>query len=99
MPITLALYHLSIIFLQDDTSSDFSDLGKKLLGGFVLAVVVAVAYAFIKVRLRDEKPPAEFLSINSSRRTDEPTKVVDLDVDLNEGDSLPNGRATARARE
>jgi len=66
MPTTIALYYLSLLaisFLQDDTSSDFSDLGKKLLGGFTLAVVVAVAYTFIKLRLRDKKPPAEFISI------------------------------------
>ncbi len=40
MPTTIALYYLSLIaisFLQDDTSSDFSDLGKKLLGGFASA--------------------------------------------------------------
>ena len=79
MPTIIALYHLSLIaisFLQDDSSSDFSDLGKKLLGGFALAVVVAVAYTFIKLRLRDKKPPAEFISINSFQRTDETSKVA-----------------------
>jgi hypothetical protein len=34
--------------------------------------VVAVAITFIKLRLRDKKPPAEFISINSSQRKDEP---------------------------
>jgi hypothetical protein len=79
MPINLAFYHLgllSITFLQADASSDFSDLGKKLLGGFVLAVVVAVAYTFIKLRLRDKKPPAQFISINPFPRTDESPKVT-----------------------
>ncbi len=71
MPTTLALYHLgllSITLLQDGPSSDFNDLGKYLLGGFALAVVVAVAYAFIKLRLRDKKPPSEFISINPKNR-------------------------------
>jgi hypothetical protein len=79
MPTTLAPYQLSVIaisLLQDDTSSDFNDLGKKLLGGFVLAVVVAVVFTFIKLRLRDKKPPAEFISISSSLRKDEPSKVT-----------------------
>lgn len=74
MPATLALYHLglvSIALLQADAPSDFSDLGMKLLGGFVLAVVVAVAYTLIKLRWRDNRPPAEFISINSSKGKDE----------------------------
>ena len=78
MPTALAFYHLSlltIIFLQDDTSSDFNDLGKQLLAGFVIAVVVAVAVAFIKLRLRDKKPPAQFISISSFQTKDEPPKV------------------------
>ena len=79
MPITLALYHFSLFsisFLQDNPSSDFNGLGKKLLGGFVLAVVVAVTYIFIKLRLRDKKPPTEFISIRSFQRTDETSKVA-----------------------
>ena len=78
MPATLVLLHLwllSISILQDDTFSDFGDLGKQLLGGFVLAVVIAVAYAFIKLRLRDQKPSTQFISISSSSGPDEATKV------------------------
>jgi hypothetical protein len=78
MPTLLAFYHLSllsILLLQDDTASDFNDLGKQLLGGFALAVVVAVAFTFIKLRLRDKKPPAQFISINPFQKTDETSKV------------------------
>jgi uncharacterized BrkB/YihY/UPF0761 family membrane protein len=76
--LALALYQLSqlsIIFLQENTASDFNDLGAQLLGGFVLAVVVAVAFTFIKFRLRNKKPPAQFISISSFQKTDETSKV------------------------
>ena len=78
MPATLALLYLlllSITILQEDPSADFGDLGKQLLGGFVLAVVVAVAYTFIKLRLRDQKPSEQFISISSFKGTDEATKI------------------------
>ena len=53
-------------FVQEGEASDFNDLGKLLLGGFVLAVGVAIAFTFVKLRLREKKPPAaEFISINS----------------------------------
>lgn len=71
MPTTLALYHLSFLvisLLQDDAFSDFNGLGKKLLGGFVIAVVAAVAFTFIRLRLRDRKPPTQFISINPEKR-------------------------------
>ena len=66
MPTAFALYHLCLIAIslqQDNVSSDFNELGKQLLGGFVLAVVVAVAFTLIKLRLRDKNPPAKFISI------------------------------------
>ena len=78
MPTTLAVHQLFLIaisFLQDDTTADFSELGNKLLGGFVLAVVIAVTYAILKLRWRDKNPPAQFISINPNERNDEPAKV------------------------
>lgn len=81
MPATFAFYHLWLLSISiadiadDDTLSDFGDLGKELLGGFAIAVVVAVVYNLIKLRLRDQKPPAQFISISSFKGTDEATKV------------------------
>jgi len=81
MPATLALYHLwwlSIAIADvaaDDLGSDFGDLGKELLGGFAIAVVAAVAYAFLKLRWRDHNPPAQFISISPLKQPNKATKV------------------------
>jgi hypothetical protein len=79
MPAILALHHLwllTIAILQDNAFSDFGDLGNQLLIGFVLAVVVAVAYTFIKMRWREQRPPEQFISINSLKDPDEATTKV-----------------------
>lgn len=82
MPATLALHHVWLLSIAiadvagDDTLADFGDLGKDLLGGFVLAVVVAIAYTFIKLRWRDQNPPEQFISITSLKEPNEPTKAV-----------------------
>jgi len=67
--LTFALYLpclLTITLLQETIGSDFNDLGRKLLIGFVLAVVFAIAFTIIKLRLRDKNPPAAFISITAS---------------------------------
>jgi hypothetical protein len=61
---------LALSFLQETTGSDFNDLGKKLLEGFALAVVCAIAYTFIKLRRRDRNPPPAFISITATPATD-----------------------------
>jgi hypothetical protein len=75
--LTLALYFpasLGISLLQDSIGSDFSDLGRKLLGGFAAAVVVAVVFTVVKLRLRDKKAPAAFISVTSCTDEDAPSK-------------------------
>ena len=77
MPTVIAFYQLCIVvidLLEDNTSSDFNDLGRQLIGGFVAAVIIAVAFAFIKLRMREKNPPAPFISITASKHTDEAAK-------------------------
>ncbi|MGH9880052.1 MAG: hypothetical protein ACRD6N_01350 [Pyrinomonadaceae bacterium] len=51
---------------ESEVGADFNDLGKLLLGGFAAAIVVALTFTFVKLRLRERKPQvAEVLSINS----------------------------------
>jgi high-affinity Fe2+/Pb2+ permease len=79
MPTVIALYQLCVILidlLQDNTSSDFNDLGRQLIGGFVAAVIIAVAFAFIKLRMREKNPPTPFISITASKDADEVSKGV-----------------------
>ena len=70
--LTFAIYcfgSLASGLFQEPIGSDFNDLGRKLLGGFVLAVVVAIAFTVIRLRLRDKHPPAAFISINPDKRS------------------------------
>jgi high-affinity Fe2+/Pb2+ permease len=79
MPTVIALYLLSIVLIdliEGNSSSDFNDLGRQLIGGFVAAVIIAVAFAFIKLRMRDKNPPAPFISITASKNPDEAAKGV-----------------------
>ena len=78
--LTFAFYYLgsfAISLLQESIGSDFNDLGRKLLGGFVLAVVFAIAFTIIKLRLRDKNPPAAFISITASPAKEVTPKAAD----------------------
>jgi hypothetical protein len=69
MPTTFALYQifwLALTFLQIDTDNDFADLGRKLIGGFVAAVVFAIAFTLIRLRIQDKKPRPKFVSITQA---------------------------------
>jgi hypothetical protein len=71
--LNLALCYLgptAVIFYQNTIGSDFSDLGRKLLGGFLVGVAFAVAFAVSKVRQRDKNPPKSFISIIASESRD-----------------------------
>lgn len=62
---TLALISL----LQENNTAAFDDLGKLLVGGVAVAIVSAVAFTFVRFRLRDKKPPtSNFISISSAEK-------------------------------
>jgi hypothetical protein len=60
---------LAFINLLQETETNFNDLGKLLLGGVAAAIVFAIAFTFVRLRLRDKKPPtSNFISISSSEK-------------------------------
>ena len=67
MVIFLAVYNsVCLIAWLQETQTDFNDLGKLLLGGVVAAVVFAVAFTFVRLRLREKNPePSNFISISA----------------------------------
>lgn len=48
----------------DAEETDFSGLGKMMLGGFLVAVAVAIAITFVRLRIREKKPANHFVSIS-----------------------------------
>ena len=71
--LTFALYFpvsLAISLLQDSIGIEFGDQGRKLLGGFAVAVVVAIVFTVIKFRMRDKHPSRAFISVTSCAEED-----------------------------
>lgn len=55
-----------LLLLQDTPTTAFDDLGKLLLGGTVAAIVLAVGFTLVRLRMRDKKPQtSNFISIAS----------------------------------
>ena len=51
--------------LQEAAPTEFNDLGKLLLVGVIAAIVLAVVLTWVRLKLRDKRPPtANFISIN-----------------------------------
>ena len=52
--------------------TDFNDLGKLMLLGFAAAIFFALAFTFVRLRLRDKNPqPSGFISISAPVEKDE----------------------------
>lgn len=65
--LTVSLESLTVLALIQETQTDFQDLGKLLLGGVIAAIVVAIAFTFVRMKLRDKKPQtSSFISIAAS---------------------------------
>jgi hypothetical protein len=66
-PCVLALINLlQELAVENPATTAFDDLGKLLLGGMVVAIVVAVGFTFVRFKRQDKHPPASrFISINS----------------------------------
>lgn len=57
-----------LMILLQENASNFDDLGKLLLGGVVAAIVVAIGFTVVRLRLRDKKPQtSSFISISSEK--------------------------------
>ena len=57
-----------LMYMLQENSGNFDDLGKLLLGGVAAAIVVAVGFTLVRFRLRDKKPQtSNFISINSEK--------------------------------
>ena len=57
---------LEIFSPDSDALADMNDLGTLMLGGFIFAVVAAVALTIVRLRIREKKPKAaQFISINA----------------------------------
>ena len=65
MVLLIAWFELvTLMSVIQETQTDFQDLGKLLLGGVIAAIVVAIAFTFVRMKLRDKKPQTSpFISI------------------------------------
>ena len=63
---------ICVFALTEETSTDFNDLGKLMLAGFAAAVVLAIGFTFIRLRLREKAPQtSNFISISSTEEKTE----------------------------
>jgi hypothetical protein len=71
--LTISLSSALLFIAQgaDTEAHSFDDLGNLLLGGILLAILLAIAVAFLKLRSQNKRGAAtDFVSINPARRED-----------------------------
>ena len=68
MLLLIAWFELVTLLIQE-TPTDFQDLGKLLFLGVIAAIVVAIGFTFVRMKLRDKKPHnSSFISIAASEK-------------------------------
>ena len=56
-----------LLNFQENTTTAFDDLGKLLLGGTVAAILLAIGFTVVRMRMREKKPQtSNFISISSA---------------------------------
>lgn len=59
---------VALLALLQESATDFNDIGKLMLGGFAVAVILAVALTFFRLKVREKNPgKSSFTSIGSTR--------------------------------
>jgi len=62
---------ICVFALTEETSADFNDLGKLMIAGLAAAIVFALAFTFVRLRLREKTPQSNFISISSTQKKNE----------------------------
>lgn len=58
---------VALAMLFQEAATDFNDIGKLMLGGFAVAVILAVALTFFRLKVRERNPrKSTFTSISSA---------------------------------
>lgn len=69
MTISLGTYLASfyaMLQVSEVEAADFGELGRLLLGGFAAAIVVALTFTLLRLRLREKRPTrSQFISISA----------------------------------
>jgi len=68
----LVWFSIALLNLMQEVQTSFDDLGKLMLVGFSAAILVAVAFTLVRLRLRDKSPAtSNFISINATENKEE----------------------------
>jgi predicted RND superfamily exporter protein len=68
MVLLLCYDSISLVLLLQETETNFNDLGKLLLVGVAAALVFAILFTLVRLRLREKRPRnSKFISIASVR--------------------------------